>query len=577
MRPMKVKRSISPISPAVLPLILCACALSLCGCAKDLYDIDKETADGKTYDFSVRITVSDELTRGPLDPDEDNGEYTLGFTEDESAINTLTLIMMRVLSDKTEVFESSQTIVISETDKTDGAYKIDFNLTGYSGIKRFYLGANMEQEHIGAFTTPDRIFDTGTGTDGHNIVEKLMTVSPEDGSGSNIVMTADITQNGGSRDIELTGDNPTVTIDNPVKLTRTVAKVLLTCTPDGSNKNYVNAVDSKDKDQSEKTETGWIRFDNVRYILNVLNRKTYLDYRVKSDGDGEWLTDPNYNMSDWIVYRGDETGRYGLKDLDAYRRDFWYYDTQEMVDMLTAENGIQPCTRRTATVYDENKIGDKNSSTHYTEGLYCTENMIYKDMTFSNDPNGELFESANRFVTTHIIVGAKYTPKNIWTVNGNGELTEKTASTEDEATGILDESFTSGEYLSGTFWQCTDAIKGDDGTILYAEGDYFTYSGLARLLQKHPDADLNRYDGGWGYYYSNIDGSDDDNGHLTYDGLERWGVKRNHYYILNVTEVVAPGSPFPGNELMRIHSEVVGWIDQGGSEIDIDIPQESEQ
>lgn len=559
----------------MLPLMLCVCALSLCGCRKDLYNEVDHGTDGKIYDYSVRITVQGELTRGPLDPED--GEYTLGFTEAESAINSLTLIMMRVLPDGAEKFESSQTKVISETDKGDGLYSIDFDLTGYSGTKRFYLGANMEQEHIGAFTTPDRIFDTGTGTDGHNIVEKLMTVSPEDGSGSNIVMTADITQNGGSRDIELSGDNPTVTIDNPVKLTRTVAKVLLTCTPDGSNKNYVNAVDSKDKDQSEKTETGWIRFDNVRYILNVLNRKTYLDYRVKSDGDGEWLTDPNYNMSDWIVYRGDETGRYGLKDLDAYRRDFWYYDTQEMVDMLTAENGIQPCTRRTATVYDENKIGDKNSSTHYTEGLYCTENMIYKDMTFSNDPNGELFESANRFVTTHIIVGAKYTPKNIWTVNGNGELTEKTASTEDEATGILDESFTSGEYLSGTFWQCTDAIKGDDGTILYAEGDYFTYSGLARLLQKHPDAHLNRYDGGWGYYYSNIDGSDDDNGHLTYDGLERWGVKRNHYYILNVTEVVAPGSPFPGNELMRIHSELVGWIDQGGSEIDIDIPQESEQ
>lgn len=504
-------------------------------------------------------------TRGVLDPDDGEGEYELGITEAEHQINTLTLIMMQVDADGTETFEATQTLHVPQA--VDGKYKVTFDLTGRSDTKRFYVGANLRQTHIGAFGTKDRVFNAGEGATGHNIVGGLMTINHEtngNGEGSNIVMTGVVTDDNGNRDIELP-DNPTgkevhLKITNPVKLTRTVAKVLLTCQPKEGNNDYVNVVDINDKDQSTTDNTGWIQFSNVNYMLNVLNRKTYLDYREEGNGTASYLTDPNYEISDLIEDRGDEGG-YGLKDLNAYRQEFLYYDTQQMVEMLNGDVQsledieTEPCTTRKATMYDESKIGE-NSTDHYTEGLYCPENMVYNDLPSISTEN---LASVNRFVSTRIMVGAKYTPKKIYTTDENGTLTEKTASTEEEAKKLLDEANGKG-YLSGTFWQ-------DNKTK-----QYYTLIGMKKKLEEDSGTEFNRYDGGWGYYYTYVDQEANDviEGNET---ITRWGVKRNHYYIIKVDKIIAPGSAFPGNEMMRIHSELMEWKDKGGSSIDIDLPQ----
>ena len=502
-------------------------------------------------------------TRGVLAPDD--GEYELGITEAEHQINTLTLIMMQVDADGTETFEATQTLHVPQA--VDGKYEVTFDLTGRSGTKRFYVGANLRQAHIGAFGTKDRVFNAGEGATGHNIVGGLMTINHEtngNGKGSNIVMTGIVTGDNGNRDFELP-DNPTgkevhLNITTPVKLTRAVAKVLLTCQSKEGNNDHVNVVDINDKDQSTTDNTGWIRFENVNYMLNVLNRKTYLDYREEGNGTTDtYLTDPNYKISDLIEDRGEEGG-YGLEDLNAYRQEFLYYDTQQMVEMLNGDvqilEGIEtePCTTRKATMYDESKIGE-NSTGHYTEGLYCPENMVYNDLPSISTEN---LASVNRFVSTRIMVGAKYTPKKIYT-DENGTLTVKTASTEDEAKKLLDNANDKG-YLSGTFWQ-------DNNTK-----QYYTLSGMKKKLEEDSGTEFNRYDGGWGYYYTYVDQEANDviEGNET---ITRWGVKRNHYYIIKVEKIIAPGSAFPGNEVMRIHSELVEWKDKGSSDIDIDLPQ----
>lgn len=503
-------------------------------------------------------------TRGALDPDE--GEYELGITEAEHQINTLTLVMMQVGEDGTETFEASQTLSVSVTDKNESSYKLTFDLTGRTGTKRFYVGANLQQAHIGAFGTQDRVFNAGEGATGHNIVGGLMTISHEpdgNGKGSNIVMTGIVTDSNGKRDITLP-DNPTgeiqLQIKKPVKLTRTVAKVLLTCQPKEGDETYVKVVDINDKDKNTTDNTGWIQFANVNYMLNVLNRKTYLDYREEGNGTASYLTDPNYEISDLIEDRGDEGG-YGLKDLNAYRQEFLYYDTQQMVEMLNGDVQsledieTEPCTTRKATVYDESKIGE-NSTDHYTEGLYCPENMVFNDLPSISTEN---LASVNRFVSTRIMVGAKYTPKKIYT-DENGTLTVKTASTEDEAKKLLDEANGEG-YLSGTFWQ-------DNKTK-----QYYTLSGMKKELEKNPGTEFNRYDGGWGYYYTYVDQEANDVTDGDDTTITRWGVKRNHYYIIKVDKIIAPGSAFPGNEVMRIHSELVNWKEKGSSDIDIDLPQ----
>ena len=502
-------------------------------------------------------------TRGALDPDDD--EYELGITEEEHQINTLTLIMMQVDADGTETFEATQTLHVPQA--VDGKYKVTFDLTGRSGTKRFYVGANLRQAHIGAFGTKDRVFNAGEGATGHNIVGGLMTINHEtngNGKGSNIVMTGIVTGDNGNRDIELP-DNPTgkevhLNITNPVRLTRTVAKVLLTCQPKEGVETYVNVVDINDKDKNTTDNTGWIKFANVNYMLNVLNRKTYLDYREEGNGTASYLTDPNYEISDLIEDRGDEGG-YGLKDLNAYRQEFLYYDTQQMVEMLNGnvqslENiETEPCTTRKATVYNVSKVDKNEPAAHYTEGLYCPENMVHNDFQHISTEN---LASVNRFVSTRVMVGAKYTPKIIYT-DENGTLIKKIASTEEKAKELLNNANGTG-YLSGTFWQ-------DNNTKLY-----YTLSGMKKKLEEDSDTEFNRYDGGWGYYYTYVDQEANDviEGDET---ITRWGVKRNHYYIIKVEKIIAPGSAFPGNEVMRIHSELVDWKDKGNSDIDIDLPQ----
>ena len=547
----------------------------LCSCRDELRPDLSPAQEGKT-NIIVNLTVErsgskSPASRSPLDPNGD--EYTLGFTDAENQINSLTLIMMRIDASGNEVFEASKTI------QSPKDYDVEFQLeTNDRGVKHFYLGANLREEHLASFRTQDKVFDAGEEESGHksghNIVGALMNVKHSQeldgniGEGSNIVMTAPIlVKNRQDITIPSGSTEEIITIDNPVKLTRTVAKVLLTCVPKSDAEEYVKVIDAKDaktNPEGDGENTGWIKFADVNYMLNVLNRKTYLNYRIEEDN----LIDPNYAMSGLVSQR-EEGGGYGITNLDEYQREFLYYDTQAMVEMLNKDVQVregktpEACTSRIAIKYDENKIG-KADEDHYTEGLYCTENMVYKDIDFG-DNNIETFQSAIRYVTTRVMVGAKYTPKVIW----DGGKEPITTQTEEKAKEILDvvedvdnplEPVT---YLAGTFWRDS-------------EGNYYSLAGMKEKLKEAPDTDFSRYDGGWGYYYTYIDGDANGEGTIDYASQTRWGIKRNHYYILKVDKIIAPGSPFPGNETMRIHSELVDWVDKGSSEVEIKVPQQSE-
>lgn len=554
-------------------VLLIGAIVMLCSCHDDSYPVPSSETEGMRRNLVISLTVQQPGLQSPTSRAPFDTGYELGFTKKECQIHTLTLIMMGVYNGE-ELFETWQTIEPSEP--TNGIYDVQFTLSGITGTKHFYILANAEQKHINAFWAKDRIFDAGEGRSGHNIVGNLMEINHNengDGEGSNILMAGIVKSNSGDRDIVIpTGDgnedtDEKITIDTSANLVRTVAKVLLTCMPSKESNNHVAVIDAKDKDNNTTDNTGWIRLADVNYMLNVLNRKTYIDYRTDTDGDA-YLKDPNYGMSEWLEEKvsGDET-TYGIKDLDAYQKEFLFYDTQDMVEMLntsipTYNKEGEPCMVRTATLYEDKRIGETNATnpTHYTEGLYCTENTVYNDMTFDNEAD---FQSAIRYVTTRVMVGAKYTPKVIW----DGGEEPITNETEEDAQGILDgvkgvdnplEPVT---YPAGTFWRDS-------------QGNYYSLAGMKEKLKESPETEFSRYDGGWGYYYTYID-ENAQNGAISKDQT-RWGIKRNHYYILRVEKIVAPGSPFPGNETMRIHSELVDWIDKGGSEEEIKVPQQSE-
>ncbi len=551
-------------------VLLIGAIVMLCSCHDDSYPVPSSETEGMRRNLVISLTVQQPGVQSPTSRAPFDTGYELGFTKKECQIHTLTLIMMGVYNGE-ELPETWQTIEPSEP--TNGIYDVQFTLSGITGTKHFYILANAEQKHINAFWAKDRIFDAGEGLSGHNIVGSLMDVDHEDdGKGSNIVMAGIVTSNNGDRNIVIpTGDGneetvEKITIDTPINLVRTVAKVLLTCMPSKESNNHVAVIDAKDNDNNTTDNTGWIQLADVNYMLNVLNRKTYIDYRTDTDDDA-YLKDPNYGMSEWLEEKvsGDET-TYGIKDLDAYQKEFLYYDTQAMVEMLnksipTTYQGGEPCMVRTATLYEDKRIGETNATNpaHYTEGLYCTENTVYNDMKFANEAD---FQSAIRYVTTRVMVGAKYTPKVIW--DGEEPITNET---EEDAQKILQEVRDDGNplepvtYLAGTFWRDS-------------KGNYYSLDGMKKKLEKAPETEFSRYDGGWGYYYTYID-ENAQNGAIK-DTQTRWGIKRNHYYILRVEKIVAPGSPFPGNETMRIHSELVDWVDKGSSEVEIKVPQQSE-
>ena len=557
-------------------LLLMGVIVMLCSCRDELYSIPSSQTEGTSRNLVISLTVQQPGLQSPTPPAPFDTGYELGFTEEERQIHTLTLIMMGVYNGE-ELFETWQTIEPSEP--TNGIYDVQFTLSGITGTKHFYILANAEQKHINAFWAKDRIFDAGEGQSGHNIVGKLMEINHNengDGEGSNILMAGIVkSTNSGDRDIVIpTGDgnedtDEKITIDTSANLVCTVAKVLLTCMPSKESNNHVAVIDAKDKDNDNNTtdNTGWIQLADVNYMLNVLNRKTYLDYREDTKDD-DYLIDPNYEMSEIISLR--KEGGYGITNLDEYQRNYLFYDTQDMVEMLNTSvptyKGGERCIVRSATQYDADKMEvdettNMGKENHYTEGLYCTENTVYNDMTFANEAD---FQSAIRYVTTRVMVGAKYTPKVIWD-EGKEPITNET---EEEAQKILKE-VTDYEnplepvtYPAGTFWRDSD-------------GNYYSLAGMIKKLQDAPETEFSRYDGGWGYYYTYID-ENAQNGAISKDTQTRWGIKRNHYYILRVEKIVAPGSPFPGNETMRIHSELVDWIDKGGSEEEIKVPQQSE-
>ena len=552
-------------------LLLMGVIVMLCSCRDEFYFVPSSETEGTRRNLVISLTVQQPGLQSPTSRAPFDTGYELGFTEKECQIHTLTLIMMGVYNGE-ELFETWQTIEPSEP--TNGIYDVQFTLSGITGTKHFYILANAEQKHINAFWAKDRIFDAGEGQSGHNIVGSLMDVDHEDdGKGSNIVMAGIVTSNNGDRNIVIpTGDGneetvEKITIDTPINLVRTVAKILLTCVPKSdAETDYVKVIDRKDAETStdgDGENTGWIKLAEVNYMLNVLNRKTYLDYREDTKDD-DYLIDPNYEMSNWIEKRtNDNETTYGIKDLDAYQKEFLFYDTQDMVEMLntsipTYKEG-EPCMVRTATLYEDKRIGETNATNpaHYTEGLYCTENTVYNDMTFANEAD---FQSAIRYVTTRVMVGAKYTPKVIW----DGGDKPVTYQKEEEAQQILnyENPLEPVIYPAGTFWRDSD-------------GNYYSLAGMIKKLQDAPETEFSRYDGGWGYYYTYID-ENAPNGAISKDTQTRWGIKRNHYYILKVDKIIAPGSPFPGNETMRIHSELVDWVDKGGSEVEIKVPQQSE-
>ena len=277
----------------------------------------------------------------------------------------------------------------------------------------------------------------------------------------------------------------------------------------------------------------------MRYALNTVNRKVYLN----APPDGK---DPNHEVDPYVVK--DDGGNY-VSAPDVAEQQFVYHT----LGSVWAE-GIAP------EAYEEVKFNATKAtppeSGAYTGGLYCPENTTAtstSSLAGGLDLTGTLNSTQAeipRLVTTHLLVAAKFVPKQI--IIGAG-TTQTLTSLADAAT-----------CLPATTTP-VDAEAHAAGTYFTNGSDYYSYAGMkaaigAGTLKR---TDFTAYEGGIGYYYTYIDGTSATDGTIAFSADS--GILRNRYYLLRITRFSLPSAALP--QPMRATMKVTDWVTSSGNQI----------
>lgn len=549
---MRMKRLYHYILPLCRAVLLLLAAVPT-GCIDDRLPADDctDTPQGRpvTAVLNVSVSISNSAQAGTRTTRRD-GDYNLNGTEAENRINSLTLFLVDLNEDGAEDASTvrHQTrylpAVLSDDNET-----CQFTMDTSTGKKHVYVGANLSERQIAAFEgskaangTLNNVYAAQEHSVSGDQYDELMA---EFAKPNNFTMFGSATdQEGTSKEIEITGGDDGV-VDEPIRLKvglqRLVAKVLIVANSDErsdgeSGKEYVRMID---KDGNTDAPC-WARLEDVRFMLNVVNRKIYLNQVMT---EGGVVTDPNHKFEDLIE---PEFGVFKFKEEKV--RDFLNWVPQ--VWDYTGGWGTK------AEKYDKTKLDKNNVSNHYTAGRYCLENTI--EGTFPSEWNQSAADpAATLMVTTYALVAVKMTPKVIYT----GDAQPYNATSEDGAKSKL---------------PAVDAESYPAGTFYMHDGKVYSYDGMIAAIgseanQALPDDDLNKlfresfvtYPGGWGYYYTYIDGKNE-GGKLTFS--EDSSVLRNYYYILHVEKFSFPPESGSGSvTTMQVNTQKYEWEDNNGS------------
>lgn len=325
----------------------------------------------------------------------------------------------------------------------------------------------------------------------------------------------------------------------PIELERVVAKVLLVCdtyTDDGGK--YVRMSDNATRPAGDP---GWISLSEVRYALNTVNRKVYLN--APSDGK-----DPNNGIDPYVIKDGG--GNY-VPAANVGDQEFAY----RTLGSVWAE-GIAP-EAYNATKYSATSATPSTSGA-YTGGLYCPENTTATSTTSLEsglDLTGTLSSTQAeipRLVATHLLVAAKLVPKQIITGTGTSQTLTSPAD-------------------AGTYLPATTASSGKEdhaaGTYFTNGSNYYSYAGMAAVISAGTlkRTDFTAYEGGIGYYYTYIDGTAATDGTIAF-GADS-GILRNRYYLLRITRFSLPSATLP--QPMRATMKITDWVTSSGNDITV--------
>ena len=223
-------------------------------------------------------------------------------------------------------------------------------------------------------------------------------------------VSADDTDNtAGSGEITIKGHT---TKDDPLSVkadvSRIVAKVhVLAKTEEhtvtsGEKVQYAFA-----KEQINNTESewiGWIRLENVRYILNGTNKSTYIFPQANNTESQYPWKDRNMDLAHY------RNGRM----FSNYENDFMFYDGMSLHrENISPTSHFAQAEQFVKERLDNTKEEPAPTPDPYTAGLYCLEN--YFDTPTANSDDDQFYDTRVDAIPmiTHLSIAAKLTPRSI--------------------------------------------------------------------------------------------------------------------------------------------------------------------
>lgn len=420
-----------------------------------------------------------------------------------------------------------------------------------------YVGANLTMEQTQAFirqktdgsayTFSTNAFDLVTDFSPYSTVDTDLTGRRHIAMFCTEGIKPKVTET--SEDEEAT---PIEYTTGPFNLKRLVAKILVTCKTDENG--YV-PVSNKNAENFE----GWIRQSDVKYIVNGLNRKTYIMQQINNEATTEYanVVDPNNILSESVSNNG----------------DFYFQPIEGAYDSPYL---------RSALPFVETSLSS------YTEGIYCPENTFALDETIQLE--------GQQPQITHVCVAAKFTPQNLWVEYDLFDYVANQQNIEPEVKEAIKQlrpsdgkpgdvvkiectsEAVASQLLLSSLQLANNRNEFPEGTYFYhnEEKTFYTYGAMRRNatmddIETNPGVfgDFVPYVGGWGYYYTYVDNREDYNPTPDdWNEFYRHGqVERNRYYILNITGFTQPGSSVTNPNYIMVHTYSFPWKDGGSGEI----------
>lgn len=440
-----------------------------------------------------------------------------------------------------DITGSPYTIKLNDLDLTETTVYVGANLT----MEQTQAFIRQETEQS-AYTFSTNAFDLVTDFSPYSTVDTDLTGRRHIAMFCTEGIKPEVTET--SEDEEATP----IEYTGQFTLKRLVAKILVTCKTDENG--YV-PVSNKNAENFE----GWIRQSDVKYLVNGLNRKTYIMQQIDPKATKPYanVVDPNNRLSESVSNNG----------------DFYFQPIEGAYDSPYL---------RSALPFVETSLSS------YTEGIYCPENTFALDETIQLE--------GQQPQITHVCVAAKFTPQNLWVEydlfdyvanqqNIDPEVKEaiKQLRPSDGKPGdVVEIECTSeavaSQLLLSSLQLANNRNEFPEGTYFYhnEEKTFYTYGAMRRNatmddIDTNPGVfgDFVPYIGGWGYYYTYVDNREDYE--LTpndWNEFYRHGqVERNRYYILNITRFTRPGSSVTNPNYIMVHTYSFPWKDGGSGEI----------